>query len=374
MRVGTPGFVAARLVEGREARGLAQTELSELTGIKSQSISHYEQGRQSPSPEALALLSTALDLPERYFLKPAEPALGHVRFRSCRPQGRHARLKAERRIGWVREMLCYLRRDVEFPALSLPAFAMAGANDAEAIESAAEECRRSMGLGVGPLADSALAVENAGCVVSRTTLDPEIEGSCSFTDEGTAIIMISSEANCHSRHRLAVAHELGRIVMRPEGGLGAQTDPELHKRQERQSARFARAFLLPRRVFGREVWAPGIDALVSLKKDWNCPVSAMIARCGELGIFDHDQVARATINLSRRGWKGAEPWDDREPEMPRLLARGIRLLIEDGGRDVHAVLADLCLAVPDVEELAGLPSGYFSEGSVQPSPSLRLRV
>jgi len=370
MRVGTPGFVPARLVEGREARGLAQTELAELSGIKSQSISHYEQGRQSPSPEALALLSSALALPERYFLKPVEPASGQVHFRSLRPQGRHARLKAEKRLGWVREILNYLRRDVEFPALALPACAVRDSEDTEPIERAAEECRRVMGLGAGPLGDSVLALESAGCIVSRGALDAEIEGSCSFVGEGMAIVMISSEGNRHSLHRLAAAHELGRFVMGDE----ECADPELHRLRERRAARFARAFLLPRKMFGREVWAPGIDALVSLKKEWGCPLSAMIARCGELGIFDADQVSRAMTNLGRRGWKGSEPWDDREPEAPRLLARSIRLLVEEAGRDAHTILADLCLAAGDIEELAGLPAGYFSEGLVQQAPALRLRV
>lgn len=370
MRVGTPGFVPARLVEGREARGLAQTELAELTGIKPQSISHYEQGRQSPSPEALALLSSCLHLPERYFLKPIEAPNGQAHFRSLRPQGRHARLKAEKRLGWALEILSYLRRDVEFPALSLPSCAVGDSEDGEPIERAAEECRRAMGLGAGPLGDSVLALESAGCVVSRASLDAEVEGSCSFAGGATAIVMISSEGNRHSRHRLAAAHEWGRFVM----GHEECADPELHRLRERQAARFARAFLLPRKMFGREVWAPGIDALVSLKKEWGCPLSAMITRCGELGIFDCDQVSRAMINLGRRGWKGAEPWDDREAEMPRLLARSIRLLVEEAGRDSHAILADLCFAAADIEELAGLPSGYFLEGAAQPAPALRLRI
>jgi Zn-dependent peptidase ImmA (M78 family) len=227
-----------------------------------------------------------------------------------------------------------------------------------------------MGLGAGPLADSVLALENAGCIVSRAALDAEIEGSCSFFGEGMAVVMISSDANRHSRHRLAAAHELGRLVMRH----GECADPDLHRLRERQAARFARAFLLPRKIFAREVWAPGIDALVSLKKEWNCPLPAMIVRCGELGIFDADQVSRAMINLSRRGWKGSEPWDDRDPETPRLLARSIRLLVEEASRDAHTILADLCLAAADIEELAGLPCGYFSEGCVQSSPALRLRV
>ena len=116
MRVGTPGFVPERLIEAREARELTQTSLSELTGLKSQSISHYEQGRQSPSPEALARLCEKLELPQRYFLNrvPARGSNG-IFFRSFSAPARVARLKARRRLGWLNEISGYDGQNVELP-------------------------------------------------------------------------------------------------------------------------------------------------------------------------------------------------------------------------------------------------------------------
>jgi len=373
MRVGTPGFVAQRLTEAREARGLAQTALSELTGIKSQSISHYEQGRQSPSPEALGLLCEKLGVPERYFLKPL-PANdgGPVFFRSPKPHVRAARLKAERRLGWLKEIAGYLRRHVDLPAAAVPDLPVGVSADAAEIENVAGTCRQRFRLGSGPLAGVVPMLENLGCIVSRCPAGCESEGACSHWDDGMPCILLSDD--CASRIRFDAAHELGHLVMHRGFAADALADAETHRVLEQQADRFARAFLMPARAFGREVWAPTVDALLALKKEWNCPVGAMIARCGEIGAFDADQVRRAQVNLSRRGAKPGEAAAQRgQTEEPRLLARGIRLLIDAGVKDRHGFLTDLSFSAGDIEQLTGLPPGYFSECEVPPAAVLRLR-
>jgi Zn-dependent peptidase ImmA (M78 family)/transcriptional regulator with XRE-family HTH domain len=374
MRVGTPGFIAQRLTEAREARGLAQTALSELTGIKSQSISHYEQGRQSPSPEALSLLCEKLELPERYFMKPVPVRdTRAIFFRSPRPQVRTARLKAERRLGWLREIAAYVQRQVDMPPVTVPQRPLAPGADATEVERAADGCRQEFRVGLGPLVGMVPLLENLGCVVARGVLDGETEGACSQPGEGTPCILLS-EDECPSRTRFDAAHELGHMVM--HGGMSAEAlaDAPTHRLLEHQADRFARALLMPAGSFAREVWAPTVDALIALKKEWNCPLAAMIARCGEIGVFDPDQVRRAQVNLSRRGWKDEEPSESSSGgEMPKLLAGGIRLLIDAGVKDRHALLTDLCLNAGDIEQLAGLPRGYLSECAPQPMAALRLR-
>lgn len=374
MRVGTRGFVAQRLTEAREARGLAQTALSELTGIKSQSISHYEQGRQSPSPEALSFLCEKLEIPERYFLNPM-PAhdFRPVFFRSPRPHVRSARMQAERRLSWLKEIAAYLRRHVDLPAPDIPKFPAAVAATQQEIEQIADQCRQHFRLGHGPVPGLVVLLENLGCVISRGVVDGESESSCSQWDGDAPCILLGCD-ECPSRTRLDIAHELGHLVMHRDIDADLSLDSEAHRALEYQAEYFARAFLLPASTFGREVWAPTVDALLALKKEWNCPVSAMITRCGEIGAFDHDQVRRAQLNLARRGWKAGEPVEDRAlAECPKLLARCVRLLIESGVKDRHALITDLSLNPKDIEQLAGLEEGYFSQCEAQPAVALRLR-
>jgi Zn-dependent peptidase ImmA (M78 family)/transcriptional regulator with XRE-family HTH domain len=367
MRIGTPGFVAHRLTEAREARGLAQTALAELTGIKSQSISHYEQGRQSPSPEALSLLCEKLELPQRYFLHPfPNHSAEGVFFRAFRPAARGARLKAARRLNWLKEIAAYLGGHMDLPVSGVPV----SAGD---VEQAAEICRAALKIGAGPVSDVTLVLENLGCIVSRSNIDAEVEGSYSQWAYGTPFVMLA-EGISPARLRFDAAHELGHLAMHRDFAPQQMADAETHRTMEAQADQFARAFLLPAKMFAQEVWAPTIDALVSLKKIWNCPVSEMILRCGEIGVFDKDQVRRALVNHARRGWKTREPHHPEvQAESPKLLARGIRLLIEEGGRHPHAVLTELGLAASDVEDLACLPRGYFAGCSVQNQTTLRLR-
>jgi Zn-dependent peptidase ImmA (M78 family)/transcriptional regulator with XRE-family HTH domain len=378
MRTGTPGFVAARLTEGREARGFTQTSLSELTGIKSQSISHYEQGRQSPSPEALSLICEALELPERFFLRPAADfrSVGcFFRQHAAHPRiaAKLARTKAERRLGWLKEITRYAGRFVDLPEVRLPACPVSPGAASEEVERAAICVRAAFGLTPGPLENLTQLLESRGCIVTRWALDADLEGSYSQFDSGVPYMALRSDDVRTSWVRYSAAHELGHLTMHRHLPCAVMEEAEAHRALKAQADRFARAFLLPASAFAGEVWAPTIDALLTLKKEWRCPVSVMVFRCGEVGLFDADQVRRATVNLARRGWKASEPREEiMDREAPQLLARSLRLLLEERLKDRHSLLTDLGLNAWDVEELAGLERGFLATARPEPPAALRL--
>jgi Zn-dependent peptidase ImmA (M78 family) len=304
-----------------------------------------------------------------------------VFFRSLRPQARATRIRAERRISWLKEIVAYLRRHIDLPATAIPNYPVAPAlvDSSAEIENIARLCRERFQSGHGPVAGMVTLVENLGCIVSNgASAEYEPESACSHWDilengERKPYLLLPGDSG-PSQTRFSVAHELGHLIMHSDPEP-ENADPETHRILEQQADRFARAFLLPAAVFGREVWAPTVDALLSLRKEWNCPLAAMIVRCGEIGVFSADQVRRATANLARRGWKSGEP--PQEPvagETPQLLAGCIRLLIEGGVRDRHALVTDLSLSPCDIEELSGLPRHYLSDCDRPRPASLRLRV
>lgn len=332
MRIGTPGFVAATLTEAREARGLTQTSLAEVTGIKSQSICHYEQGRQSPSPEALELLCGALAVPMRFFLRTAVcHSTAGIVFTQSGKTDRALRLQAERRLGWLKEIATYLARYIDLPPVKLPRLG-------GPLEDAANEVRRILGIGLEPVGSVSTLLERLGCVVS-TGSQPlsQWDGGRPWAIRGSA-------------------RELGHLV--------------LEDVDEAQAERFARAFLLPAAAFSGDVWAPTADALLTLRRDWNCSVRMMIHRCEDLGIFTAAHARRALMKLGRRGWKDDAPG---ETPVPTLLARSLRLLLESGARDRHAILHDLGLNGKDVEEMAALPEGFLTAPASGAPAELRLR-
>src|SRR5688572_4320129 len=102
MKLGTPGFVGARLTEAREAVGLTQIALADLLQVTRQAVCQYESGDASPSPEVMRRISDKLDLPIRFFLqRPPVRARGATFFRSMKSTTKMARVRANRRFGWL---------------------------------------------------------------------------------------------------------------------------------------------------------------------------------------------------------------------------------------------------------------------------------
>jgi Zn-dependent peptidase ImmA (M78 family)/transcriptional regulator with XRE-family HTH domain len=378
MRMGTPGFVGERLTEAREARGLSQTSLAELTDLKVQSISQYESGKQSPSPEALSVLIEKLNMPERYFLRSVPGhSMGGVKFRCLSAATKGARAKAMRRFGWLKESAAYLREFIDLPTPNIPDFRVPPDPTeltSTEIEKIADECRVFWGLGFGPIKDMVLLLENCGCIVSRTMFGAETLDAFSQWDAGIPYVILGADKNSSVRSRFDAAHELGHLILHAHLDDRQINSPATHKILEAQAHRFAGAFLLPERSFSQEVWAPTLDAFLSLKKYWKCAVAMMVSRCEHLGMLNEEQVKRARINISRKGWRTEEPLDNViEIEQPKLLARSARLLIDEGLKDRESMLSDLRLNGGDAEDLLGLPRGYFKGLAVMPQPSVKLR-
>jgi hypothetical protein len=123
------------------------------------------------------------------------------------------------------------------------------------------------------------------------------------------------------------------------------------ERLEAQADRFARAFLLPAESFAGEVWVPTIDALMTLKNDWCCPVAAMIARCGSAGGSGGAGVAG--IMRGRPSPEGSR--------LPHLCVSGVlvrRARLEEFGVDAPNVV------VAEVGEPDGAVAGADGVASV----------
>jgi hypothetical protein len=79
---------------------------------------------------------------------------------------------------------------------------------------------------------------------------------------------------------------------------------------------------------------------------------------------------------SARGWRKAEPMDHHStPEQPRLLKRSVGLIVESGILARESMPDRFGLSAFDIENLAGLPMGYFKpvESRVVDINAIRLR-
>ena len=310
--IGTPGFNNERLIQAREARGLTAVALAQMIGVTSANVSQYERGKQTPSPEVMDRLAQVLNCPRSFFLKNIEPPNQTcIWYRSMSSATKTARVRAEARFEWLKEIVAYLKQFLELPSLNLPAFVLP--TDAtqitnDQIEEIATQCRVFWNLGDTPIADLLLVLENNGMVVAKGELATETLDSFSQWPTGDSpYIFLNSDKASAVRLRFDAAHELGHLLLH-RGIDGKQfRGTSTHRLMENQCHWFALAFLLPAKRFMSELWAPTINGFYTLKDRWKVSIQGMIKRCEQLGILDEIQLRRAWINLSRRGWRKWEP-------------------------------------------------------------------
>lgn len=382
MRIGIPSFQAHRLIEARESRGLTQLALAELTTRTSSTISRWENGGQLPELEALESLASVLNLPVAFFLKSTpDHGVAPIFFRSMASSTQSLRRRARARLRWGQDIALALQEWVDLPALDVPVVEVSDHRDIREtdIEKMANECRLRWGLGLGPVSDVLLVLENAGiCVIKEEVGSAQMDGLSSWSEvDQRAYMLIAKDKDTCVRSRMDAAHELGHLVLHRHLREKNLTEIGAFKEIERQAFAFAGAFLLPGESFASEVWSPSLNSFVALKERWRASIGAMIMRCGALDMMDDEYQRRLWKHYSARGWRKKEPLDDNlTPETPRLLARSVKLLIDERVRSRRDLLDDFRLSAADVESLCGLPRGFMSndEAEIVPLPTLKVRT
>lgn len=378
MRPGTPGFIGDRLREAREARGISGIALADMLGVTRQAVSQYETGSATPAPDVLDRISRVLNIPERFFWRPIQRTpLGTIFYRSFAAATKTARTRAERRYGWLREIVYHLEEFIELPA---PEFPDAAANPLTLanrdIEKIAEEVRKEFGLGAAPVPNMVAVLENRGAVVSRFDIGAEALDAFSEWAEGEArpYFILSAEKDSAVRSRLDAAHELGHMVLHRYVPKALLLNKETFALVEAQAFRFAGAFLLPEREFSDDFFYPTLGELRRLKEKWGVSMSAALMRCQDLELLPENEITRLWVALNRSGWRKREPLDDElEPEQPRVVRDSVELLVEERVR-TRAELRDALPFNPrDFEALAGLPPNFLDDEPL-PAPVIELKT
>ena len=379
MRNGTPGFQADRLVAARDSRGVTQVTLAELINRTSSSISRWESGNQSPEPEALSALSQALNVPVAFFLRPLpDHGPAPLFFRSMASTTQVVRRRTQARLRWAQDIALTLQNWVDLPEVNLPFLNVTDHREIgeEDIEKMANECRTTWRLGVGPIADVLLVLENAGAVVVKEeTGTVKMDGLSNWSAaDGRPYVLIARDKDVCVRSRMDAAHELGHLVLHRNIEAKALSNSADFKEIERQAFDFAGALLMPAESFPAEIWAFSLNAFVALKERWKVSIGAMIMRCAKLDMLSDQDRQRLWKQFSARGWRKGEPLDDSLAlEEPRLLCRSVRLLVDEKVRSREELLSDFRLHAQDVESLCGLPRGYMTMEAADVVPLTRLK-
>lgn len=371
MRVGTPGFISARLTEARAARRvMSMTALARLLSVSPSTVARWEDGSNAPDSEALSALAAALNVRREYFLRPVYES-GRPMFNRSLSSTLIRDIEHQKaQVQWMHEASAIVQHYVEFPELDIPDV-LDGASYTqlrdEDIERIALDLRRHWNIGEGPCTDVVALMERVGCVVSTIEMGTsKLDGLCSWSaTDNRPHILLATDKMSFPRRQMDAAHELAHVVLH-----GNVTQEELKsnlKFIEAQAFRLASAFLLPSTTYPYEVSRPTLAMLLSLKERWRVSVKAQIKRLSDLEVVPEDHATYLYKLYSTKGWSREEPLDSEwSVPAPTTLADAMNLIVESGIRSKDDLLAvEFTLPAGDVENITNLPPGWFSSSPAQ---------
>jgi Zn-dependent peptidase ImmA (M78 family)/DNA-binding transcriptional regulator YdaS (Cro superfamily) len=367
MRVGTPGFIPARLEEARAARRMkTQKELAEILGVKPSAVSRWESGETAPEAESLSAIATALGVRREFFLRPIHT--------SSRPMFHRALSNTlvgdiryqKSQMSWLQEISSILQHYVDFPPVDIPDI-LNGASwkqlREDDIERIALDLRHHWKMGEGPCGDIVALLERIGVIVGTIEMKTSrLDGLCSWspTDERPHILLATDKMS-FPRRQMDGAHELAHAILHRD-----VTEDEFRNNIdeiEKQAFRLASALLMPSTTYPHEVQRASLAQLISLKGRWRVSIVAQIRRLADLGMIPPEYVTDLYKLRSAKGWTREEPLDREWPvTSPRVLRDTLNLLITSGVRTKNDLLAvEFTMSAGDIENLLSLPNGWFFE-------------
>ena len=288
----------ARAKEGLSLRGLA-AKMNHL--VTAQAIGRYERDECMPSSPVFYSLVEALDISPDFLSSIERFSVQSIQYRKKIWRKRKDAAKVEALIAdsleryWIVESLLGTNSQAWDKWSD---FRRSIAHLSEA-ESSADDLRTFWCLGRESIAQLDEVLESKGIKILRIEM-PKFDslGVRVFRDESNwAPLLLLKDHEPGERQRLALARELGYLLLDPVGKLNPA----------RMADRFARAFLLPREMVqqyaGKKRDDIGWDELFALKRIFEVPVSTLINRCEELGIF-RKTLSRGLLNeYEKNGWE-----------------------------------------------------------------------
>lgn len=369
MRVGTPGFVPARLTEAREARRIASmSALARLLSVNVSTVARWEDGSSTPDADALSAIAGVLNVRREYFLRPTYDSPRAMFHRSLSSTLVRDIDYQHSQMNWLHEVSAILQHYVDFPAIDIPDVLDGGSYKQlrdEDIERIALDLRRHWKIGEGPCTDVVALLERVGCVISTIEMGTsKLDGLCSWTaTEDRPHILLATDKMSFPRRQMDAAHEMAHAVLHRD--VTAQELKENLNFIETQAFRLASAFLLPSTTYPYEVPQPSLAALQTLKERWRVSIKAQIKRLSDLEVIPEDHQRMLYKLYSAKGWNRGEPLDRAWPiTEPRILRDAVEVIVSADVRTRADLLAvEFTISPGDIENITGLPPGWFSAKS-----------
>jgi Zn-dependent peptidase ImmA (M78 family)/transcriptional regulator with XRE-family HTH domain len=373
MRIGTPGFIPARLTEIRHARRIpSKAALARRINSSSSTVSRWEDedSDQTPDPATLLHLAGEMKVRPEYFLRKTYESDRPTFLRSLSSTLVRDLAYQEAQMQWLHEVSHIISHYVDLPEVDIPDV-LAGADytqlrDAD-IEQIALDLRRHWKLGDGPSGDIVALMERVGIVVAAIPMNTtKLDGLCSWSPvDGRPHVLLATDKMSFPRRQMDAAHELAHAIL--HRAVPAEEFEANLRVIERQAFRLGSAFLMPSTSYPHEVRRCSLAVLASLKERWRVSIKAQIKRLSDLDIIPDDLSRQLYKLYSAKGWSKGEPLDQHWPiQQPRALRDSLNLIVDNGVRSKADLLAtEFTISATDVEMLCGLPAGWFERDAAE---------
>ena len=308
-------FNKDRLIQARLFRGYTQKELADMIGIKPQTISSLELGKNTePTYKVLQAFASVLEFDERFFVLPT-PILNNTNY-AFRSKKTTINKKKEQ-VQAIADILSEIKinivdKYINLPKLNLIEIKHQIANTIEninkdAIERIANDIRKHWGVGNAPISNVVKLLEYNGIFNFRIfsqDINNKID-ALSWLSNGNPLILLTSNKS-GVRSRFDVAHELGHILLHNNC-----ITQEKHDILEAEANYFASCFLFPKEaVFNEAINSVSLDCYINLKKRWKMSIQAIIFRLHSLNIITDNQKLYLNMQISKNGYRTQEPLDN----------------------------------------------------------------
>ncbi|AQS92477.1 ImmA/IrrE family metallo-endopeptidase [Gluconobacter sp. LMG 1744] len=379
MRIGTPGFIPARLTEAREARRIAtKSALARRLGVSPTSVSRWEDlgADQSPDYSTLVRVAGELGVRPEFFLRPPYHSERPTFLRSLASTLVRDLAYQKAQMHWLQEVSFVLGHYVDLPEIDIPDVldgATYGELRDEDIEDIALRLRQHWNMGEGPCGDVVVLMERIGIVVATIPMGTtKLDGLCSWSPvDGRPHVLLATDKMSFPRRQMDAAHELAHVVLHHQ--VPEEEFQDNLRMIERQAFRLASALLMPSTTYPHEVKYPSLAMLTNLKERWRVSIKAQIKRLSDLEIIPEEYTRQLYKLYSAKGWSKGEPLDHNWPIVaPKALRDSLNLIVEHGVRGKADLLAtEFTISASDVESLCSLPSGWFDR---EPAEVVSLKI
>jgi Zn-dependent peptidase ImmA (M78 family)/transcriptional regulator with XRE-family HTH domain len=347
-------FNAAMLTVARQLRGFSQTELAKRVRIPQSRVSKIEAGLVTPDDDLIDALAQQLRLRRAFFardsaLRPAP--VSYHRKKQKLSTGDWDRIYAQGEV--YRLCIETMLRSVDLVPSRTPPPSIDPDQYGGRVEPIATAVRQAWMLPRGPIGDVVKIIEDAGVLIVPFDFGTElIDAFCQHAlDSLPSLIFLNTRIKAKDRIRFSLAHELAHLVMhklpRPE--------------QEDEANQFAAAFLMPADDIRPAMHGMSIDRLMVLKKHWKTSMQAVVRRARDLNRISDRGYRYYMVELSKRGWRAAEPVQIDSDESPKIYRNLYRAHVQELG-----------YTLDDLSELFGLLAEDMPDLGLPDRPRLRL--